>query len=586
MKFRARRTTSDSKAKRVSARRFTALYFIFLAMMLPVAAAVARIQIRHSEQFRREALSNMFCDIPLPALRGDITDRNGTVLAEDGADFRAITVGKNCAWKEIPDLRPGKIAKHLYGGAPYDPEMLELIRTERFSDISSLVENPQSNPGAFVDIVPVRNYPLGNYTAHIVGFIGEIGRDEQKSLRGLGYLAGDRTGKSGAEKWYEARINGKRGSRRLVMDAPGHILTVDRISWPRKGATLALTIDARLQKAAYDAFERRGLKGAAVFMDSRTGQVLAMVSAPSFSPEPGPDGLTPAAWSRLASNSGHPLLNRAIASSMPPGSVFKLVEAAAALEEGIVNPDSVFTCPGFYALPGRAENPPKCNAVHGRIDLVDGISKSCDVVFYALGQKLGVEKIKKYAGMFGLGTKTGIDLPGENGGLVPDENWKKKFGGGGRWTAGDTLNLSIGQGNMQVTPVQIARMVNVFATRGMLVTPHIALDGSWPVGSLSLKPETLEAVRRGMRGAVLSGTCQGISDFAVSVAAKTGTAQSGTAEKPLPPHAWFAGFAPYENPVITFAVYVEHGGYGADAALPIAREVLEMALKAGYFEKQ
>jgi penicillin-binding protein 2 len=433
-------------------------------------------------------------------------------------------------------------------------------------------------------MVPRRIYPYGEYASQIVGYLGEINADETRMLRHLGYRPGDRVGKSGIEKWYETSINGKPGAREILIDAPGHILYQKKILPAGKGAGLALSIDMRLQRVAVDAFRNRNASGAAVFMDSRTGEIIALASWPSFSPAPGPDGLTPANWSSLASDPAHPLLNRAVAGGLPPGSVFKLVVAAAALEEKAAAPASTFFCPGYYMLPGRESYPPKCNAVHGRIGFIDGIAQSCDVVFYTLGQKLGVTNIDKYAKLFGLGSKTGIDCPGESVGLLPDEYWKQHFGSGGRWTPGDTINLSIGQGDMQVTPIQIARMVNVFATRGLLVSPHIARNGEWPAVKLPLYAETIRTVRAGMRGAVQRGTCRGMADFPVAVAAKTGTAQTGTRADPKKAHAWFAGFAPFDNPTVTFAIYVEHGGFGAEAALPIAREILQKALDLGYLK--
>ena len=456
--------------------------------------------------------------------------------------------------------------------AALTPAQRALLEKQRFIKFSRFIAQNGASAGQFVQPVPRRIYLQGESVAPIVGYLGEINRREIRLFRHRGYGLGDRVGKAGVERWYEAALSGNPGRRVIKINAPGKYLAEHKTYDSERGNPLQLTIDLELQQ---------GKIGGVVFMRPKTGEIVALATSPSFSPEPGPDGLTPMNWSRLATDPLHPLMNRAISSHLPLGSVFKLVVATAALEEGVATPESIFHCGGVYPMKGRPS--PRCYTSHGAIDFVNGISMSCDVVFYTLGIRLGVTKINKYAKMMGLGSKTGIDVPGESVGLIPDEAWKKQFAGGS-WTDGDTINLSIGQGDVQITPIQVARMVDVFASDGYLVTPHVARGRGRDGRKLPISEETLSAVRLGMRGAVTHGTCRGVAEFPLPVAAKTGTAETGTRTNKKVSHSWFAGFVPYDNPVLVFAVYIEHGGYGAAAALPVAREVLYKALELGYFD--
>jgi penicillin-binding protein 2 len=583
-KFRLLRNLVDIRARRVSAMRMAMLFVCLAGILALVGVGLVRLQLRGAEPFRREATQNMACTVFDPSLRGDIRDRNGVLLATDNTDFRVLRIRRNCFWEEmklpggdpLKDVRPAQWSAMGEQGR-------RRVDAQRFQLISRFLAQRQDDPQVLVQPMPRRIYPQGPSVSHVLGYLGEISPSEISLYTHVGYGPGDRVGKSGVERAYEIALSGHRGRRDFLINAAGQYMSDRSVEYPTRGEDLTLTIDMRLQEAAYHAYLDNGKMGGAVFMDPRTGEVLAVVTNPSFSQAPGPDRLTPMNWAGLVLHEDHPLVNRAISSHLPLGSVFKLVVATAALEEGVATPHSIFHCPGFYSIPGRQSYPPKCYTSHGSIGFTHGIGASCDVVFYILGQKLGVTNINKYAKMMGLGNKTGIDLPGESVGLIPDEAWKKQFGGGRDWNAGDTINLSIGQGDVQITPVQVARMVSIFASGGVLQTPHVARRGDWPGQKLPLAPETINAVRAGMRDAVLNGTCRRISDFPMPVAAKTGTAQTGTRKNPKPDHAWFAGFAPFDDPVIAWAVYVEHGGFGASAALPVARQVLDKAYELGYF---
>lgn len=584
-KFRLLRSLVDIRARRVSAMRMAMLFVPTAGVLVLVAMALARIQLNDARSHRAEADRNMACTVFDPPVRGDVRDRNGVLLATDNTDFRVLRIRRNCYWEEmdLPGGDPIKDMSHAEWSG-LGPNGRRRAEAQRFIQISRFLARRQDDPQVLVQPVPRRIYPQGESVSHVLGYLGEISGSEISRYSHAGYNLGDRIGKSGVERAYELSLSGKRGRREYMINAAGNYVTDRAVSYPERGEDLTLSIDMRLQREGYRAFVDNGKKGGAIFMDPRTGEILAVVTSPSFSQEPGPDRLTPMNWAALAMHEDHPLVNRAISSHLPLGSVFKLVVASAALQEGIATPQSVFHCPGYFVVPGRQSYPPKCYTSHGGIGFTHGIGASCDVVFYILGQKLGVTNIAKYAKMMGLGTKTGIDLPGESVGLIPDDEWKRRFGGGREWNAGDTINLSIGQGDVQITPVQVARMISVFASGGILQTPHVARRGEWKGNRLPLSKETIDAVTAGMRDAVLNGTCRRMSDFPVPVAAKTGTAQTGTRKQPKPDHAWFSGFAPYgSEPVIAWAVYVEHGGFGAAAALPVARQVLDKAYELGYF---
>ena len=584
MKFQLLRNIVDVRARRVGVVRLALLALPFFVLLGMVAAGTARFQFMNRDAALKEARKNMICELPLPPVRGDIRDRNGVLLATDNSDYRIVRLKQNCFWDEVPlpaDLTRKAMTNDEF--AALSEAQREDMEKQRFIQVSQFMAGEGNSPELFVQAVPRRVYPGGKHISHIIGYLGEINPSEIRLYRHRGYHQGDRVGKSGVERSHETTLNGAPGRRVIKINAPGQYLADQETIYATRGKDLRLTIDERLQKAAYHALKDHDKIGGVVFMKP-DGQILALATNPSFSSEPGRDGLTPLRWGTLAMAPDHPLVNRAISSHLPLGSVFKLVVATAALETGVATPKTVFHCPGYYVIPGRQSYPPKCYAAHGAIDFINGIALSCDVVFYTLGQKLGVTNIASYAKMMGLGRRTGIDLPGESVGLVPDADWKLNFGDGREWNAGDTINLSIGQGDVQITPIQVARMVNVIASGGKLVTPHVAFEGDWPVKELPIQKSTLDAVRLGMRGAVTHGTCARMSDFDYPVAAKTGTAETGVRGRRKKSHAWFAGFAPYDYPVVTFAVYVEHGGYGAVGALPVAREVLEKAKELGYFK--
>ncbi len=544
------RTLVDVRARRAGSTRLNILLLVFTLFFAAVFVDMVRLQTTDHKKYDALAERNSSRSIPLGPVRASIVDRNGEYLAVDTPKFRQVRILTNGRWEdtEIDFKRASAIAEK---GVTKD---------------------------SYIEAVPRRYYPAGESVSQITGYVGEISKKELRVMRPHGYKPGARIGKSGLEKEYEMRITGAWGRKLLHVDSHGRFLTSPGMKPPTGAGTLKTTIDMRIQNAAYQALRDRGKPGAVVFMNPHTGAVYAMATYPSFDNNTAVGGFDIETWRRLQNDPMHPLINRAMSIAVPLGSVFKMVVATAALEEGVIGEKDTVFCPGWFRLGRRTF---KCwkKAGHGNIAIEDAIAHSCDVFFYTMGYKLGVTNIKKYAKILGLGHKTGIDLPGESIGLLPDPEWKKNFRGD-IWYDGDTVNYSIGQGFIQVSPLQALVMANVFATHGSVVTPHIVESGYRLPKKLEISKKTIDLVRSGMRGAVVEGTSVRMLRFPYASAGKTGTAE----DPPRTDHAWYVGFVPYEDPVFSFVVFVENGGHGSSDALPLALEVLRKTLDMGYFD--
>jgi penicillin-binding protein 2 len=448
-------------------------------------------------------------------------------------------------------------------------------------------------PGVMVDVVIRRNYPYGNLASHLIGYLGEINQEELEQEEFINHKIGYLIGKYGIEQKFEFDLMGENGGRQLEVNALGRKIRVLENLEPNPGNNLFLTLDLELQKAAEEAMA--GKSGTLVAMDPQSGDILALVSKPDFDPNLFARGISPENWKSLIENPAHPLQNRAVQGQYPPGSVFKIITAIAGLEEKLITPETVFHCSG--ALPfGDREYQCWKKEGHGGISLQRAIVESCDVYFYQLGLRLGVDRIAKYALAMGLGRVTGFPLGQEKPGLVPTSAWKmRRFGTS--WQAGENLSTAIGQGYNLVTPLQIATTLSAVANGGKLYQPRIVQLIKTPQGEiirefptllskqLHISPETLEFIREALWGVVNSpsGTGSKARIEGFDVAGKTGTAQliqrrEGRTE-PFSPeledHAWFVCFAPARQPQITVVALIEHGGHGGAAAAPVARKVLE-----------
>jgi penicillin-binding protein 2 len=437
-------------------------------------------------------------------------------------------------------------------------------------------------PAFEVEIGHQRLYRQADHLAHVIGYLGEVSSEDLATAK---YRSGELVGKKGIEQRYDETLRGTDGRRVVVVDSRGRPLQEHEKQIARPGKTLRLTIDLALQQSAERALGDN--VGAVVALDPQTGEILALVSTPAYDPNAFTRRLSPEIWSGLLADSRHPLQNRTIQNTYSPGSVFKTIVAMAALTEGVVTPSTRVFCSGQTTVFGH---PFRCHrrGGHGSVDVHDALRESCDIWFYHVGSKLGISTIARYARLFGLGSPSGIDLVGEKAGLVPDEAWSERVRRQ-PWYPGETVSVSIGQGPLLVTPLQMAVWVAAIANGGFKVTPHLVADAAaTPPQKLPVNAEALEVVRRGLWAVVNEqGTGATVKLAGVEVAGKTSTVQvvsqkTWTDNASLPyelrDHAWFASFAPAgvgEKPRIAIVVFVEHGGRGSQAATPVAKAMYE-----------
>lgn len=459
-------------------------------------------------------------------------------------------------------------------------------------ELAKVEANKVFLPGVSIQIEPKRNYPYNRMMAHMLGYVSEINADELNTKEYKDYSPGDYVGKYGLERTYETYLRGVDGEKRVEVDAMGReVRTLDVID-PTPGNNLYLNIDLDTQQIMENAFE--GRRGGAIALDPKTGAVLALVSRPAFDPNKFSSGITKEDWREIATDPLHPLQNRATQGRYPPGSTFKIVSALQALELGVINENTSFGCRGSFAFGKRSF---KCwkKGGHGSVNVRRGIVESCDVYFYNLGLKLGVDRIHAMADAIGLGKPTGIDLPGEKHGIVPSTEWKRKTFGE-PWYEGETVSVAIGQGAVWLTPIQLVQLSAFVANEGVTFKPQIVGKIVSPEGKtikvfepvmktqVKLKKEVFRIVKDGMQGVVNEpgGTAYASRAENVHMSGKTGTAQAGSLDKGKHQgdHAWFIAFAPSEDPTISMSILVEMGGHGASQSAPIAKAVAQNMFRA------
>lgn len=563
------------------------------------------LQAVKGDEFERFARQNRLRLEKKPAPRGNIYDRNGEKLAVSRPSFNLKIFPAEM--KDSPAALAGKLSTILK--LPNEILTKRVLRAAAKKTLSGSViaadidrdtlarfeANKNRLPGLDIETGYLRRYPAGKTAAHILGYTSKA------SARDLKYFG--RTGpqgivgKSGIERKYERTFRGKSGAEQTVRDALGRKVDSARLlggemkSRPEiAGNSVYLTIDLEIQKTAEKLLS--GKNGAAVVMDVNSGEILALASAPAFNPSKLTGRVDPAYWKTLVENKNSPMLNRALQGRYPPGSVFKPVTAAVLLEEKIVAPEVEVHCPGKFKIGRKTFKCWKATG-HGGVGLLKAIAESCDVYFYSVSQIAGVKLINRYADMFGFGRKTGIGL-GEKSGINPSKSWKRaKYGTS--WHKGETAILSIGQSYLSATPVQVALMTALIANGGKAVKPllvkkTVSHDGKVlpsenrnETENLKISPETLRFIRRSMTEAVLNGTARNAKLSGVSIAGKTGTAQTvSTAvgkRTGIKPHSWFTAFLPVESPEISVTVLVENAGDGSAVAAPIAREIARSYLK-------
>ncbi|MEK6589722.1 MAG: penicillin-binding protein 2, partial [Nitrospinota bacterium] len=561
------------------------------------------LQVVRSDELRSMAENNRMRVLPLKAYRGKIFDKNKNEIINSRPSFNLSLTPEDV--KDMDrvlsiisskiEIDREKIKREIKErSAQFQP--ITLKRDIHWDEVAFVEEHIIDLPGVFLDIEPIRNYLYGETASHIFGYLGEITKIQLDRLKNSEYRLGDFIGQYGIEKSYESILKGKRGSKYVEVDATGRELNVLKRIEPDFGFNLYLTIDVELQKEAEGLFQ--GKNGALVAIDPRNGNILAMVSKPSFDPNLFAGGVSKIYWSNLVSDVYKPLHNRAIQGQYPPGSVFKIVTAAAGLEEDVITPSTIIDCPGYFKL-GKKNYRCWKKGGHGRMDLRNALIQSCDVFFYTVGFRLGIDRLSRYAFGFGLGNTTDIDLEGEKSGLIPTSEWKERMRGE-PWIPGETISASIGQGFNLVTPIQLANMIAAIANGGTILKPRVVSKIETTDGNLvrEMKPniqrklavtqENLDIIKDALHGVVhdLRGTGRASHIPGIEVAGKTGTAQvikmkeiEDRRDEDIPfefrDHGWFVAFAPFENPIIAVSVLAEHGGHGGSAAAPIAGKLMK-----------
>jgi len=582
------------------------IQYLTLAIFLLLATGFWRLQIQNPQYYAELAEQNRVKSLPLLAPRGRITDREGRTIVSNYPSFSILLLREQARNIEqhLPRIAAGLDLplQELWGRvrrfqkAPkYEPIVIKEDATS--ADLAFLEAHRDDLPELEVVMVQRRLYPRNGFAADVIGYVGEVSEAELNTAEFAACDPGQIVGKSGLERQYNDILMGQDGLRRAVVDSRGREVGKLDEKPAVKGKDLRVTLDLDLQTAAEVAMD--GKNGAVVALDARTGEVLAMVSRPTLDPNKFAVRINSEDWKQLLNDPDHPLLNRAIQAQLAPGSVFKVIVATAGLEEGILTPQTAVSCPGGAAFYGRYF---QCwlGHGHGHVEFHRAIVQSCDVFFYHAGQRIGIDKLAYYAEQFGVGRRTGIDLPHEEEGVMPSPEWKRRMFRE-KWYAGETISVAVGQGSVAMTPLQMAYVVGGIASGGVFRRPHLAFpsevraerpdSGLEDIRRFPLKDETVELVTVGLYGVVneAGGTGGRARLRGVEVGGKTGTAQLGSLELiksakaghlNLKDNAWFVGLAPRRDPEIVVVCLYEHGEHGYMAA-PVVREVIKT-----YWEKR
>jgi len=592
--------------------RFATLGLVVVVLLGGLLVRLWSMQVLSGESFAKQAEDNRIRQVSIDASRGRILDAKGRPLVTN-RPVMAVTVAPSILTREnsdaliarlstVIDVPVAEINKKL---ASYKQERLKprVVRVDvPMTTVSYLVEHAPEFPDVAVEAAAVREYPQGTLAAHVLGYTGEISEAQLKDEKLPDYRLGDIVGKTGIESEYNNVLQGEKGYQRLEVDSRGRVRRIVAQGEPRAGKDVVLTIDADVQRVAEKALAdalaeahsqgyKKARAGAAVVIDVKTGGVIAMASAPSYDPTVFLGGISDEAWAALtAKSSEYPLNNRAIMGAYPPASTFKAVTGMAALQDGVARAGSTYTCSGFWLGMGKPGKWCWKHSGHGTISLTGGIEESCDTVFYEIGKKffeMKGEPLQAFSRSVGLGADTGIDLPGEVSGRVPDKAWKRNYNKFypelAAWLGGDTVNMSIGQGDLLVTPLQLASYYAALGNGGKVMKPHVLKSVLGADGQPTLtadpvvahdpgiKPGNLATMKRALLSVTQSGTGAAVfRGFRVPVAGKTGTAEVSKKDD----FAWFACYAPADAPKYAVVVVVEQGGHGGSVAGPAARQIL------------
>lgn len=588
-------TSESYDGRRVN---YRLLLLVIFATVIFIFAKLSGMQIFSGGSYRKASEQNGIRAVPISAPRGIIVDRNDQVLVKNRPSYSMFLVPYEVKNLDSASVRlarvlgrqPEEIKEQIKLGWQGHFRPIRLKRDVEFTTVCYIEEHAIEFPGVTFQVEPTRLYPENNYGSHIWGYVGEVTENDLSSDRYKNYVLGDVVGKEGLEKQYEQYLKGQGGLKYLEVTAGGKVIgeLTDKRLLPVRGSEMTLEIDWDLQTLAEEELRQKG-SGAVVAIDPRDGAVRILCSVPDFDANLFSGVISPDAWNAVLNDSLHPLFNRSIKGTYPPGSTMKAFTAAMGLENDIVTANSTFeSCLGvkrFGDRPFRCWRP----GGHGKLNLIDAIIQSCDIYFYQLGVAGGIDLWSDMAKGCRFGVKTGVDLPGELDGLVPDAAYFDSRYGKSGWTKYLVLNLAIGQGELLVTPIQMATLYAALGNGGRVFKPRIVSSVISPVdgqviefqpeelGQLPISEANRNVILKGLEGVVYGehGTARSVSMKNVTVAGKTGTAQNPHGED----HAWFVCFAPAESPEIAVAVLVENAGHGGSVAAPIARKVLDK-----YFE--
>lgn len=572
--------------------RLAIIQWVMVGLMGLLVVNFWQLQVLRGKYYRNLAENNRIRPVAIPAPRGLLFDRNGRVLVDNRPSFNVVLTTEqtdDLDWSVkrlsgLLQIAPEAIRDKLSQkkGPQFRAVVVKPDASEQ--DVATIEARRLEQPEASVDPVPLRAYPLGQGAAHVLGRVGEITERQLESEAYAGIEAGVTVGQAGVEAEHNRLLMGKDGLRRVIVNSRGVEVAEAERQPPVEGPSVSLTLDMKLQQALEEAMG--GRPGSAVALDPRNGEILAMLSLPSYDPNAFAKGIEPAAWTELSKDPLTPLMNRVIQGQYSPGSSFKVLMSLAALQEGVITPQTNFHCPGYLNIYNTTFRCHKAEG-HGTLDLRHALALSCNVYFYNVGVRLGIERIARYAKLLGFNSPTGVDLPAEVSGLMPDPDWKRKISKD-KWYPSETVSISIGQGGVLATPLQMARVAAVVANGGRLVKPHLikAVAGvpvpEPPPVDLGFHPSVIEGVKAGMLAVVAEGTGRRAQLNGITVAGKTGSAQVVTHARleqdkkshAMQPHGWFICFAPAEKPTIAMAVMVEHGTAGGQSAAPVAGQVL------------
>jgi penicillin-binding protein 2 len=607
--YRSSKDFKDYYEERRLQRRIGFIFVLLSGLFLAYLFNLWFLQVVNGDNYRRLADNNRLRQIVENPLRGLILDREGRPIVQNRIAFNVLldreklvrgdeTIHALATILNLPELTIRERIERYRNRPVFEPVIVK--EDVDLGEAAYLESRRLELPEVSVAIEPKRSYQNRDLAAHALGYVGEISEAQLGKPRYAGYQLGDVIGKAGLESYYDTDLAGEKGWKQVIVNSLGReIRALPAGKRPVAGNALRLTMDLDLQEELEAAFADK--MGSAVFLDPNTGEILAITSKPSFDPNVFARRFSAEEWKELINSETHPLQNRAIQSKFAPGSVFKIVMAIAALESGKASPARTDFCPGYTVIYGRRF---LCHQEggHGTIAMVEAIKKSCNVYFYHLGKDIGITTISEWAHKLGFGQATGIDLAHEEAGTVPDEAWKRRTRNE-PWYPGETISVSIGQGALEMTPIQMAVFASVIGNGGTFYRPHLlvsrevrggveeAVRPPEVLGNVKLKSSTLQVVKQAMWEVVnQGGTGTKAAIPGKDVCGKTGTAQvvkasagvkSEKLAESIRDNAWFVGFAPKDHPQIAFAVFVERGGHGGEAAAPIAQRVM---LK--FFEKR